>query len=107
MNVGKTLLAQIMFFMPWTSFARIVARYGGDSGMRRLSCTEQFRTMLHRAVSHHGLCSTHLPRESARYRGLSVDQPNQAVCNGLSCCSEAVPNMKSSSRRRFPVNRAR
>ena len=45
MNMGKTLLAQIMVFVPWTSFARIVARYGGDSGVRRLSCTGQFRAM--------------------------------------------------------------
>jgi hypothetical protein len=33
MNMGKTLFAQIMEFIPWTSFARIVARYGGDSGV--------------------------------------------------------------------------
>jgi len=31
--------------VPWTSFGRIVARYGGDSGIRILSCTEQFRAM--------------------------------------------------------------
>jgi hypothetical protein len=45
MNMGKTLFAQIMEFVPWTSFARIVARYGGDSRVRSLACTEQFRTM--------------------------------------------------------------
>jgi hypothetical protein len=45
MNLGKTMFAQIMEFVPWTSFARIVARHGGDSGIRRLSCTEQFRAM--------------------------------------------------------------
>ena len=45
MNFGKTLFAQLMEFVPWTSFARIVARYGGDSGVRNLSCTEQFRAM--------------------------------------------------------------
>ena len=45
MNVGKTLFAQIMEFVPWTSFGRIVDRYGGNSGVRRLSCTEQFRVM--------------------------------------------------------------
>ncbi|GAB1232419.1 IS4 family transposase [Ferrigenium sp. UT4] len=45
MNMGKTLFAQIMEFVPWTSFARIVARYGGDSGVRSLACTEQFRAM--------------------------------------------------------------
>jgi hypothetical protein len=45
MNVGKTLFAQIMEFIPWTSFARIVDRYGGDSRVRSLSCPEQFRAM--------------------------------------------------------------
>ena len=45
MNMGKTLCAQIMEFIPWTSLARIVARYGGDSGVRSLSCPEQFRAM--------------------------------------------------------------
>ena len=45
MNMGKTLFAQIMEFVPWTSFARIVARHGGDIRVRSLSCTEQFRAM--------------------------------------------------------------
>lgn len=45
MNVGKTLFAQIMEFVPWTSFARIVARYSGDAGVSVLPCTEHFRIM--------------------------------------------------------------
>jgi hypothetical protein len=45
MNLGKTLFAQLMEFVPWTSFMRIVARYGGDSRVRSLNCTEQFRAM--------------------------------------------------------------
>ena len=45
MHTGKTLFAQIMEFIPWTSFARIVHRYGGDSRVRSLACTEQFRAM--------------------------------------------------------------
>jgi len=45
MNLGKTLFAQLMEFVPWTSFARIVLRYGGDFKVRSLSCTEQFRAM--------------------------------------------------------------
>ena len=45
MNMGKTLFAQTMEFIPWTSFARIVERYGGDSRVRSLSCPEQFRAM--------------------------------------------------------------
>jgi hypothetical protein len=44
-NAGKTLFAQIMEFVPWTSFARIVQRHGGNSGVRTLSCAEQFRAM--------------------------------------------------------------
>lgn len=34
-----------MEFVPWTSLARTAARYGGDSGVRRLSCSGQFRVM--------------------------------------------------------------
>ena len=45
MNAGKTLFAQVMEFVPWTSFARIVHRYSGNSGVRMLSCAEQFRAM--------------------------------------------------------------
>lgn len=45
MNVGKTLFAQLMEFIPWTSFTRIVNRYGGDAGVRRMTCAEQFRVM--------------------------------------------------------------
>jgi hypothetical protein len=45
MNTGKTLFAQLMDFLPWSTFARIVSRYGGDRAVRALPCTEQFRAM--------------------------------------------------------------
>jgi hypothetical protein len=45
MYVGKTLLAQVMDVLPWKTFHRIVARYGGDYRTRSLSCAEQFRVM--------------------------------------------------------------
>jgi hypothetical protein len=45
MNVGKTIFAQTMDFVPWTSFGRIVDRYSGNAGVRRMSCAEQFRVM--------------------------------------------------------------
>ena len=45
MNTGKTLFAQLMDFLPWTTFARIVARYDGDRRVRTLSCAEQYRAM--------------------------------------------------------------
>ena len=45
MNIGKTIFAQVMEFVPWTSFGRIVDRYSGNAGVRRMNCTEQFRVM--------------------------------------------------------------
>jgi uncharacterized protein DUF4372/DDE family transposase len=45
MYTGKTLFAQLMEFVPWTSVARIVERYGGDRRVRTLSCAEQYRAM--------------------------------------------------------------
>jgi Domain of unknown function (DUF4372)/Transposase DDE domain len=43
--VGKTLFAQVMDFLPWTTFRRIVANYDGDHRARTLFCAEQFRCM--------------------------------------------------------------
>ena len=45
MHAGKTLFAQVMSFLPWSTFARIVARYDGDRSVRSLRCTEQYRAM--------------------------------------------------------------
>ena len=45
MNVGKTLFAQIMEFVPWTSFGRIIDRYSGNASVRHMTCAEQFRVM--------------------------------------------------------------
>ena len=45
MNIGKTLFAQLMDFLPWTTFARIVHRHGGDRYVKSLTCADQFRVM--------------------------------------------------------------
>jgi len=45
MYTGKTLFAQIMDFLPWKTFHRIVSRYGGDHRIRTLPCAEHFRTL--------------------------------------------------------------
>jgi Domain of unknown function (DUF4372)/Transposase DDE domain len=45
MNVGKTLFAQVMEFVPWKTFGRIIERYKGDAGVRTLSCADLFRVM--------------------------------------------------------------
>ncbi len=45
MNTGKTLFAQIMDFLPWSTFDRIVARYDGNRAVRKLSCAAQYQVM--------------------------------------------------------------
>lgn len=45
MYAGQTLFAQIMDFLPWSTFHRIVERYAGNYRVRTLNCAEQFRAM--------------------------------------------------------------
>ena len=45
MNTGKTLFAQVMDFLPWKTFHRIVDRHRGNLRIRTLSCADQFRIM--------------------------------------------------------------
>lgn len=45
MNAGKTLFAQVLDFLPWKTFSRIVARHQGDRGVRTLSCLDLFRVL--------------------------------------------------------------
>jgi len=45
MYTGKTLFAQVMDFLPWSTFHRIVRRYRGNHRIRTLPCAEQFRVM--------------------------------------------------------------
>jgi hypothetical protein len=42
-NAGNVLFAQLMEFVPWTSFARIVHCCSGNAVVRALFCVEQFR----------------------------------------------------------------
>src|SRR4051794_16094113 len=44
-HLGRMLFSQVMDFVPWTSFDRIVTRYGGDVRVSSLRCSEQFRVM--------------------------------------------------------------
>ena len=45
MYTGKTLFSQIMDFLPWKTFHRLVARYEGDHRVRTLPCAEHFRVL--------------------------------------------------------------
>ena len=45
MYFGKTLFAQLMDFLPWKTFHRIVDRCDGDRYVKSLTCADQFRVM--------------------------------------------------------------
>lgn len=45
MYTGKTLFAQIMDYLPWKTFHRLVSRYNGDRRIRTLPCAEHFRIL--------------------------------------------------------------
>ena len=45
MYAGRTLFAQVMDFLPWTTCERLVHRYRGDHRARVLRSAEQFRVM--------------------------------------------------------------
>ena len=45
MNVGKTLFSQVMEFVPWKTFGRIIGRHKGDAGVRTLGCADLFRIL--------------------------------------------------------------
>ena len=45
MYLGQTLFAQLMDFLPWKTFHRIVDRNHGDHYVKSMTCAEQFRVM--------------------------------------------------------------
>src|SRR5471032_251324 len=45
MYSGKTVFAQLMDCLPWSTFSRLVARYCGDHDVRTFPCVEQYRAM--------------------------------------------------------------
>jgi hypothetical protein len=82
MNAGKLLFAQLMDFIPWTSFSRSVNRYGGDRRVRSFSCAEQFRAMAFAQLTY---------RESLR---------------DIEACLNAQPNKLYAMGFRSPVRRS-
>src|ERR1700694_4388943 len=45
MNVGRTVFAQLMEYLPSKDFQKCVARYSGDSRLRGFSCWDQLLAM--------------------------------------------------------------
>src|SRR6266403_1546664 len=71
-----------MEFLPWKTFGRIVARYGGDDRVRTLNCGEQYRVMAFAQLTY---------RESLRdiETCLSV-QASKALPHGLARTDSAL-----------------
>lgn len=45
MYIGKTLFAQLMDFLPWKTFHRIIDRHDGDRYVKFMTCADQFRVL--------------------------------------------------------------
>lgn len=45
MHAGKFVFAQLMEFLPWKRFQRLVLKYGGDRYVKQFSCADQFLCM--------------------------------------------------------------
>jgi hypothetical protein len=45
MYIGKTLFAQLMDFLPWKTFHRIIDRHDGDHYVKSMTCADQFRVL--------------------------------------------------------------
>jgi len=45
MHIGKLVFAQVMEFVPWHTFRRLVAKYRGDFNVRTFRCLDQFLCM--------------------------------------------------------------
>src|SRR5580765_2332421 len=45
MRAGKFVFAQLMEFLPWKRFQRLVLKYGGDRYVKHFSCGNQFLSM--------------------------------------------------------------
>src|SRR5215210_4890865 len=45
MRAGKLVFAQLMEFLPWKRFQRLVVKYAGDRYVKHFSCSSQFLCM--------------------------------------------------------------
>src|SRR5690606_8924021 len=46
MYEGRTVLVQLLEYVPWHTFRRLVQRYEGDKGVRSFSCRDQYLCMV-------------------------------------------------------------
>ena len=76
MYTGKTLFAQLMEFLPWSTFARLVVRYDGDRRVRTLTCAEQYRAMAFAQLTYReSLRDIDLAAQSAKLYHMGFREP--------------------------------
>lgn len=52
MNSGKMVFSQLMDYLPWWQFYKIVDQYRGNYKVKEFSCTEHFRVMAFAQLTH-------------------------------------------------------
>ena len=75
MNLGRTVFAQLISFLPDREFRRCVSRYDGDHRWRSFSGWDQFLSM--------GFRPADLPRKPPRYRSVPAFAFRQALPHGI------------------------
>ena len=78
MYVGKTLFAQLLDFLPWTTFTRVVTHYGGDHRVRTLPCAEHFRILAFAQLTYReslGDVEVCLPAQAAKRYHMGIRSP--------------------------------
>jgi hypothetical protein len=78
MNLGKTLFAQVMGFLPWKTFHRMATRHEADRRVRTLSSAEQCRVMVFAQLTYReslrGI-ETCLSAQAAKLYHMGLSQP--------------------------------
>ena len=92
MNLGRTVFAQLISFLPDREFRRCVSRYDGDRRWRSFSCWDQFPI--------DGVRPVDLPRKPPRYRSVPAFARRQALPHGILLPGGRAPHWPT------PTNRA-
>ncbi len=99
MNKDRTLFAQLMDFLPWSTFARLVVRYDGDHRVRSLNCAEQYRAMAFAQLTYRESLrdiETYLSAQSAKLYRMGFREP---VRRSTSSQSDAPHRRRMRTRR--------
>ena len=95
MRAGKFVFAQLMEFLPWKRFQRLVLKYGGDRYVKHFSCGNQFLSMAFAQLTYREslrdieaclrahsqlrvICASERSRTAPRKKQLGIDDASSA-----------------------------